>query len=179
MRLKNQENARPRAARRSESVILFTVSSHLFAIAANAVHEIRSTDSLSGVATPFVHPELVKVRHVLQREHRPYYVVNACAQFHLPISRPLLVLVLRDRRAAVLVDRIERMTEITMLHALPQAFGGEERQWYRGLALLSDRVIPVVNPSAFLTDRELKLIEAAQPGDAAGGSATAGGAVSV
>jgi chemotaxis signal transduction protein len=75
-------------------------------------------------------------------------------------SRASLVLVLRDSPAAILIDRIEGLTEIATLQALPEAFRGEERRWYRGLALLEDRVLPVVNPSGFLTDQELELLSA-------------------
>jgi len=48
------------------------------------------------------------------------------------------------------------MTEISALYALPHAFTGQERQWYRGLAVLAGtdgqpEVVPVVNPDAFAT----------------------------
>ena len=52
---------------------------------------------------------------------------------------------------AGLVDSTDRMAEISVLHALPQAFSGEERKWYRGLAVLDDNVVPVVNHKAFLS----------------------------
>ena len=57
--------------------------------------------------------EIPKVRHTLERSHRTYYVVNAGAHFGLPVTRPTLVLILRQLRVAVLVDRIERMAEIS------------------------------------------------------------------
>lgn len=163
MRIANPDRPKVRRALRSEPVILFAVASETFAIAASAVHEIRSTDSLAGAATAIAQPELKKVRHTLQRGQRTYYVVNAGVHFSLPPSRASLVLILRDARIAVLVDRIERIDQISALHALPRAFRGEERRWYRGLALLGERVIPVVNPSGFLSDNELTLLRGGAP----------------
>ncbi len=58
-------------------------------------------------------PELPKVRHMVERAHRTYFVVNAGVHFGLPVTRPTLVLILRQLRVAVLVDRIERMAEIS------------------------------------------------------------------
>jgi hypothetical protein len=70
-------------------------------------------------------------------------------------------LMLRQIRVAVLVDKIERMAEISGLHALPRAFVGAERQWYRGLAYLEDQVIPVVSPLGFLTSQEFERLDGA------------------
>ncbi len=95
-------------------MILFTVANQLFAIAADSVQEIRSTDSL-GAALEIEQQEIPKVRHTIERGHRTYYVVNACAHFGLRIVRPTLVLMLRQIRVAVLVDKIERMAEISGL----------------------------------------------------------------
>jgi hypothetical protein len=68
---------------------------------------------------------------------------------------------LRQIRVAVLVDKIERMAELSGLHALPRAFVGTERQWYRGLACLDDQVIPVVSPMGFLTSQEFERLDGA------------------
>jgi chemotaxis signal transduction protein len=160
MRIAAQDTVKARKARRPEAVILFTVSNQLFAIAADSVQEIRSTDSL-GAALEIEQQEIPKVRHTIERGHRTYYVVNACAHFGLRIVRPALVLMLRQIRVAVLVDRIERMAEISGLGALPRAFIGTERQWYRGLAYLEDQVIPVVNPLGFLTSQEFIRLDGA------------------
>ncbi len=115
------------------------------------------------------------MRHTIERDDQSYYVVNACLHFHLRPSRPSLVLTLRDSRVAVLVDRIEHMTEITTLHALPQAFSGEERGWYRGLALVGERVVPVVDPAGFLTEREMETLEATSGAARAAKHPVAGG----
>jgi chemotaxis signal transduction protein len=81
--------------------------------------------------------------------------VSAAEHFHLPAGAPTRVMVLRHAPAAVLVDSTDRITEISMLHALPLAFHHEERTWYRGLAVLNDEAVPVINPSAFLTKNEI------------------------
>ena len=149
----------PRRPRRSEMVILFVVANQMFAIAAETVQEIRSTDSLAGAANEVVEPGFPKVRHTLERLGRTYYVVNATVHFGLPVSRPGLVLILRQQRVAVLVDRIERMTEIPSIYPLPRIFVGEERRWYRGLAYVDDLVVPIVHDSGFLTEEEFETLD--------------------
>jgi len=153
------EVKRSRRARRKEAVILFTISGSLFAVAASAVHEIRSADSLGGSALDLHAESVPKVKHIVQRGRRTYFVVNGCAHFGLKAARPELVLVLREFPAAVLVDKIERMAEIWGFQSLPLAFDGPERQWYRGLTYFEDRVIPVINPGGFLTAEELRALE--------------------
>ena len=145
---------------RAEPVILFVISKQTFALAASTIHEIRSTDSLSSVASEITIRELPQVRHRLRRGRKLYYVVNACAHFRLPASRPTLVLVLCKSRVAVLVDQIDRMETISRLTALPQSFSGPERAWYRGLALIGGSVVPVLNPSGFLTAQEIAHLDA-------------------
>ena len=147
------------ARQKKESAILFTVANQPFLIAANAVQEIRSTDSLGGAAVELPETNLLKVRHVVERNHRVYSVVNAGLHFGLPISRPLLVLILREHRVAALVDRIDRMTEISRVHPLPQSFVGDERRWYRGLAYIDSRIVPVIEPRGFLTNVEIAYVD--------------------
>ena len=139
-----------------EQVILFAIANRMFAIAAAAV-QIRSTDSLAVSANEIEHSEILKVRHTLERSHQTYYVVNAGAHFGLPVTRPTLVLILRQLRVAVLVDRIERMVDVAAIHALPLAFAGEERRWYRGLTYVDDHVIPGFSPRALTTDEFRRL----------------------
>jgi chemotaxis signal transduction protein len=167
MKIAQQDTARPRKLRASEPAILFAVSRQFFAIAADAVQEIRSTDSIAGASREFQMAGVPKVRHTLERGPRQYFVVNACVHFGLGISRPTLVLILRQLRVAVLVDRIERMTELPAVFELPLAFSGAERRWYRGLAYLNDHVIPVVDPRGFLTAEEFHLLDGASPTAAA------------
>jgi chemotaxis signal transduction protein len=152
---------KPRRGGHPETVVLFYVANQMFAIAADSVQEIRSTDSLAGAANEIENPELPKVRHTINRSGRIYYVVNAAQHFGLPVTRPALVLILRQFRAAVLVDRIDRMAEIPGVYPLPLAFTGEERRWYRGLAYLDDSVIPVVEPTGFLAPQEFQQLDRA------------------
>lgn len=168
MKIATQESPRPRRSSVAEPAILFVVSRRLFAIAADAVQEIRSTDSIAGVASEFESPDVPKVSHTIERGRRQYYVVNACTHFRLRVSRPTLVMILRQLRVAVLVDRIERMTELPAVHDLPLAFGGDERRWYRGLAYLNDHVFPVVDPRGFLTPEEFHRIEGVPEATTAG-----------
>ena len=158
MKIAAQEPTKSRRIRRSEAVILFTVANQIFAIAADSVQEIRSTDSL-GAALEIEQLEIPKVRHTIERNHRTYFVVNACTHFGLRVVRPTLVLILRQVRVAVLVDKIERMTEISAVHALPRAFIGTECKWYRGLAYVDDQVIPVISPTGFLTAKEFQRLD--------------------
>jgi chemotaxis signal transduction protein len=159
MTIAAHESHKPQRIRRPDQVILFSIARQTFAIAAQAVKEIRSTDSLAGAAIEFESSEVPKVRHFIERGHRTYYVVSGGSHFHLPTTRPTLALILRQFRAAVLVDAIERMTEIAAVHPLPLAFSGEERTWYRGLAYLDDCVIPVVNPGGFLTRPQFEQLD--------------------
>ena len=148
-----QQRTLPRKGAR-EDVILFTVGGYKFAIAASSVSEIRSMAGLqrsSGLGSKMPG----KVDYTLDRDGVVHFVVNAARHFHLPAGEPTRVMVLRHTPAAVLVDSTDRITEISMLHALPLAFNREERTWYRGLAVLNDEAVPVVNPSAFLTKNEI------------------------
>jgi len=67
---------------------------------------------------------------------------------------------LQHAPAAVLVDAIDRMQDIHSIHELPSAFCGEERGWYRGLAVIKGRVLPVVRPEALLSKAEATLLRA-------------------
>ena len=158
---KASSNAPPRPARQRETVVLFMVANQMFAIAADAVQEIRSTDSLAGSAMEIDQIEVGKVRHTIERARRRYFVVNAGMHFGLPVTRPTLVLILRNLRVAVLIDRIERMAEISSVYPLPLAFAGDERRWYRGLAKVDDLIVPVVQPGGFLADEEFRTLDLA------------------
>lgn len=143
----------------AEQVLLFAVANQIFAVATRAVQEIRSTDSLAGAASEIEHPQIASVRHTIQRGRRTYYVVNAASHFGLPITRPALLLIMRNSRTAVLIDRIERMAEISRVYPLPTAFVGQEKSWYRGLAYADDRVIPIIDPAALLSPEDIRLLD--------------------
>lgn len=160
MKIAPSESRPGRRSLRSEPVILFSISGQTFAINANAIQEIRTTDSISAAAIEISAPEIPKVRHRLRRGRTSFHVVNGAAHFGLAASRPAQVVVLRSYRIAVLVDSIDRMETMKFLMALPPGFCGPERSWYRGVTLVSENVVPVVNPSGFLTEQELAQLDA-------------------
>lgn len=149
---------------RHEAVILFAVGDYTFAIAAQAVEEIRNTDGLRPLPAGVATARLAKFKHLLERDRKRYFVVDSNLHFRLFPSKATRLLVLRESAAAVLVDHTERITEIAALHALPRAFAGEERQWYRGIAMIQERVVPVVDPAAFMSKSEFTVLQAAVTG---------------
>jgi len=152
---------RPRARDGAhEDVIMFTVGGFNFAIAAGAVKEIRGTQGLHAFTMAGIASRMDKLRYTLERDGATYFVVDAARHFHLNTSAGTRVLILRDSPTAVLVDSTDRMMEISVLHALPRAFTHEEREWYRGLAVVNDEVLPVVNPGSFLSEAEQEVLRA-------------------
>jgi len=151
--------ARPSSSARSEQIILFRLGGQLFAISSASVQEVRSIDSLAGASAEIVVPGLKKVRHTVQRGDKNLFVVNGAAHFGLPQTPGALVFILRRTRTALLVDGIDKMTSMTRLQSLPNAFCREERAWYRGLTSLDQTVVPVVNPDGFLTPDEISLLD--------------------
>ena len=158
MKLARLETRRPRAARRSEPVILFAVGGTSFAIAAAAVEEIRGPQGLRPLASDAAHGSLAKVRHTLERAGKTFLVVDAAFHFQTPRVQPSRLLMLRNSPVAVAVECIDRMAEIQTLYPLPAAFRGDERRWYRGLALIAGQVVPVVDPEMFLTRAEQMVV---------------------
>jgi chemotaxis signal transduction protein len=144
---------------RSEQIILFRASSQVFAISSASVQEVRSVDTLAGVAIAVNEATVNKVRQAIRRADRNLYVVNASLHFGLRAAPAALIFFLRNSRIALLVDGIEKMTTMTRLQALPGAFCREERIWYRGLTVLDQNVVPVVNPAGFLSSEELSLLD--------------------
>jgi chemotaxis signal transduction protein len=139
----------------AEAVILFGLGDVTFAISAKDVDEIREKAGLlaAGDSAPST---CVKAK--LVREGKTHWVIEGSEHFRMPASRSSKVLVLRNTNTAVLVDRIDRMAEIAGVVPLPQAFHGQEREWYRGLAIFDDKVpvraVPVVNARAFAVSVE-------------------------
>jgi len=168
--------ARKQAAQ-TEDVILFMVGGSRFAIAANAVDEIRNLDELAPLPAALKHPRLAKVKFTLVRGKKDpdkvFFVVDAAAHFDIDKAEPQRVLVLRNSATAVQVGNIDRMTQISTVVALPLAFSGQERAWYRGLALLQEQVVPLVAPEAFLNKGEQAVMQASWRGHVAAKGATA------
>lgn len=146
-------------SRTTEQVVVFSIGEFTFAISAAAVQEIRNTDSLGGMVMDLESVVVPKVRHMIERDARSYFVVSGFDHFHLPQSRPTTILILSKSPTAVLVDRIEEMAEMRAIVALPRSFQGEERVWYRGLTILEGKVVPVVDAKGFLTADELHMLE--------------------
>ncbi len=168
--------AEKKAVHHGEPVILFGVGDYMFAIAAAAVEEIRNTDGLKeiGISGDVRVP---KVKYKLKREGRSYYVVDSNQYFRMLPSHATRVLVLRNSKAAILVSHIDRMTEISNVLALPHAFRGEERNWYRGVTVLDATgdlpvVVPVVRPECFLTAAECEVLQDGEPRKRAQGVAS-------
>ncbi|HUL16782.1 MAG TPA: chemotaxis protein CheW [Terriglobales bacterium] len=146
---------------RAEQIILFRISGQLFAVSSASVQEVRGVDSLAGMAQEIPLSTIRKVRHSVRRGEGTLYVVNGGVHFGLPPSAATLVFFLRNTRVALLVDGIDRMSSMTQLQAMSHAFCHEERRWYRGLTALDQTVVPVVDPSGFLSLEELSLLEKA------------------
>jgi chemotaxis signal transduction protein len=144
---------------RTEQIILFRCSNEVFAISSASVQEVRSVDSLAGAETEITESSVAKVHHALRRDDKNIYVVNGALHFGLRAAPGSLIFLLRNLRVALLIDGIEKMTTMTRLQALPAAYCHEERGWYRGLTVLDQNVVPVVNPRGFLSEEELLLLE--------------------
>jgi chemotaxis signal transduction protein len=146
-----------------EAVILFTVGGFKFAIAANAVREVRGLEGLEPRPAAGAAPiRIPKVGFTLERNRTIHFVVDAARHFHLPPSKAARVLVLRNEPIAVLTDSTDRIMEISTLHELPLAFTGDER-------IMSGDVVPVVNHNAFLSKSEQAVLKSALPAPVATG----------
>ena len=155
-----RNEARKMRTRHAEAAILFAVGPYKFAIAASEVDEIRDMHGLAPTLLRSAPIALRKVRYLLRRERRNYYVVDASMHFHLKPSDPARVMVLRGGLVALTADSIDRMTEITAIAPLPRAFQGEETKWFRGVTLIENAVVPVVNSKTVLTNAEVELARA-------------------
>jgi chemotaxis signal transduction protein len=144
---------------RAEQIILFRVGGQLFAISSASVQEVRSVDSLTGTTQDIPQSAVRKVRHTIRRGDTTHYVVHGTIHFGLQAAAASLIFFLRHTPTALLIDGIEKMTSMTYLQALPQAFCREERGWYRGLTSLDQTVVPVVRPEGFLSVEELTLLD--------------------
>jgi len=143
------------------AVILFTIGEQMFAIGASAVNEVQSLQGLTALGHQ--PRQFGKVRHSLVREGRRYWVVDANIHFGMMPTHSSRVLLLNSSPVALKVDEIVRMTEIAKVLPLPQAFHGEERNWYVGLTLMENVVVPVINPEVLLSHFDLTALEQSFP----------------
>jgi chemotaxis signal transduction protein len=153
--------------RQAEAAILFAVGPHKFAIAASEVDEIRDMHGLTPASLPDGPYAGQKITYVLRRERQTYHVVDASCHFQMNKSQPSRVMVLRGGLAALTADSIDRMSDITAITLLPRAFHGKERQWFRGVALIDNLVVPVVNSHSVIADVQAELARAALAVDGA------------
>lgn len=154
MKLFRRAPKAPSLAKHGEAAILFAIGAFTFLIAAEEVDEIREMYGMESVSIITMRTSVAKVTNTIEKAKQTYYVVDGSQHFHMMPSKAARLMLLRNQTVAVTVDSIDRMTEIGRVLPLPKAFVGPERDWYRGLAIENDKVVPVVNGGAFLTDAE-------------------------
>ncbi|MGC2209354.1 MAG: hypothetical protein WA532_04495 [Candidatus Korobacteraceae bacterium] len=113
-------------------VILFTAGGVRFAVEANEVEEIRDGEE-RGAACRL----------------KGSKAIDFARQVGLGAGRLVRYLVIKPGDGAsggvtLGVTEVERMTSLPKVVPLPGLFQGAERQWYRGLLLLENEVIPLV-----------------------------------
>ena len=158
--MKIARQSRKQVSRHGEAVILFAVGGHIFAAPATEVDEIRDLHGLESMAEATLRTSVAKVVATLDRSGKTYFVVDAAQHFRQARSNAERLMVLRGQRTAVLVDSIDRMAEVGHTLPLPKAFRGDERRWYRGLVLVGELVVPVVQMASFLTPAEQVIAKA-------------------
>jgi chemotaxis signal transduction protein len=158
--VKIARQSRKHAPGHGEAVILLTVGEQKFAAPAAEVDEIRDLNGIDPIESLTQRTSVSKVIGTLQRAHRAYYVVDAARHFRVRGLNAARLLLLRGRPVAVRVDSIDRMAEIGKTLPLPNALRGEERRWYRGLVLIEEQVVPVLQMSSFLTAAEQVVVKA-------------------
>jgi hypothetical protein len=118
--------AKPVAAA-AGSVILFTAGGVRFAVEASQVEEIRDGEERGAI-------------HGLKGTAP----IDFALQVGLGAGRLERFVVLKPGDCSLGVTEVERMTSLPKVVPLPGLFRGAERQWYRGLLLLENEVIPLV-----------------------------------
>jgi hypothetical protein len=115
-------------------VILFTAGGVRFAVAAEQVAEIRDGEERGAAHRP--------------KGSEP---IDFAKQVGLGTGRVERFVVLKPGETQSVtqgvtlgVTEVERMTSLPKVVPLPGLFQGAERQWYRGLLLLENEVIPLV-----------------------------------
>lgn len=119
-------SAKPVAAT-AGPVILFTAGGTRFAIEATEVEEIRDRDDRTAI-----------------RKLKGYESIDFALQVGLGAGILERFVVLKPGEVSLGVTEVERMTILPKVVPLPGLFRGAERQWYRGLLVLENDVIPLV-----------------------------------
>lgn len=118
--------ARPTAAT-AGPVILFTAGGVRFAVQADEVQEVRDGDERTSI-----------------RKLKGMEPIDFALQVGLGEGILERLVVLKPGECALAVTDVERITSIPRVVPLPGLFRGVERQWYRGLLLLGNEVVPLV-----------------------------------
>jgi hypothetical protein len=119
-------SAKPVAAT-AGPVILFTAGGKRFAIEASEVEEIRDRDDRTAI-----------------RKLKGPEPIDFALQVGLGAGILERFVVLKPGDFSLGVTEVERMTILPKVVPLPGLFRGAERQWYRGLLVLENDVIPLV-----------------------------------
>jgi len=128
----------PPHSRRGEPVVIFRLGSHRFVIASAEVEEVRD-----------LHHGDLPLAIAARGNGRQIPVIAADRIFGVQSAKLEQLLVLKVRRVAVAIGRIEGMAELREIVELPRGFRGQERSWYRGLGLVQQQIMPVVNAAMF------------------------------
>lgn len=119
-------SAKPVAAT-AGPVILFTAGGKRFAVEASEVEEIRDCD------------ERTTIRKLKSAEP-----IDFALRVGLGTGILERFVVLKPGECSLGVTEVERMATLPKVVPLPGLFRGAERQWYRGLLVLENDVIPLV-----------------------------------
>jgi len=115
-------------------VILFTAGDMRFAVEANEVEEIRDRDERAAI-----------------RKLKGPESFDFALQVGLGPGILERFVVLKPGECSLGVTEVERITILPKVVPLPGVFRGAERQWYRGLLLLENEVIPLVRTEYWRT----------------------------
>ena len=148
----------PPHSRRGEPVVIFRLGSHRFVIASAEVEEVR--DLHQGDLPPAIEA---------RGNGGQLPVIAADRIFGVQSAKLEQLLVLKVRRVAVAIGRIEGMAELREIVELPRGFHGQERSWYRGLGLVRQQIMPVVNAAIFVESASALPREAAAAAKASSG----------
>lgn len=108
-------------------VILFTAGGVRFGVQSSEVEEIRDRDDRTSI-----------------RKLKGPGVIDFALQVGLGAGILERFVVLKPGEYSLGVTDVERMTSLPKMVPLPGLFRGAERQWYRGLLLLENEVVPLV-----------------------------------
>lgn len=111
----------------SGPVILFTAGGMRFAIHSSEVEEIRDRDDRTSL-----------------RKLKGAESIDFALQVGLGEGTLERYVVLKPGDCSLAVTNVERIAISPKLVPLPALFRGAERQWYRGLLLLENEVVPLV-----------------------------------